>query len=961
MALTKITSDVIGTGAVTSDHLASGAVTHSSLSSITTDNVSEGSTNIYFTNARARGSVSVTGGNLSYDSGTGVIQLTTDQIRTAVSGGTGVSISAGEISIGQDVATSSTPTFGDITTTGYIAGPATFTIDPAAVGDNTGTVVIAGNLQVDGTTTTINSTTLEVDDLNITLASGAANAAAANGAGITVDGASATITYDGTNDEWDFNKPINLTGDDHDLLINSADYELVLLGNRGSTGVNLDKAYLRMKAEGTNTVVIDTAGNSYFNGGNVGIGTDNPGFPLHINSSSTDVAKFQTSGSYAYTRFQNSSKTWALSVGSSFSFYDEAASDTRMVIDSSGKVGIGITPTEGKLHVKSDGAGEVELLTLENSTGTNGKTTLTFKTTSTDATKSAQIFAERINASGHTDLAFRTFNGSTTEAVRIDHDGKVAIGSTSDALDNMSGLFRILDSTGGDRTVAHFGAHNYGDTGKTFINIGTEYTDGTSRIGSFNDAGNKSVLVFDTHSASSGQFEERMRIDSSGNVGIGTNSPDTYQYSSADRNLVIEAANGARLVLLGDSGNTGDSGEEDSSIYMMSDGGVGTDPFGNSSSYAFGYALKNINYSGLQDFNITEWRNTNEGWNSRIYIQGQSGGGASFVFNGGTSGATVATNDFATPTSDFEIRTTGSMTVPKGTTAERPSGSYSGRIRFNTTLEKLEQYNGTVWRILTTAYTIDYLILGGGGSGGDCTSPARFGGGGGAGGLRTSYGTVSGRASSAENPLEVQPENTLTITVGAGAAGGVTADDTAGTQGNSSSISGGNFTTVTSLGGGGGGGNSAPATSGGCGGGGSESTGTGGAGTSGQGFNGGTGSEAADRGGGGGGTGAVGGSTDGGAGTSVSITGSAVTYGGGGASSGSGGSGGGGTGSTNGTANLGGGGGAAGTITGAGGSGVVILRMATADYSGVTTGSPTVTTSGSDTILKFTSSGTYTT
>jgi hypothetical protein len=101
---------------------------------------------------------------------------------------------------------------GNLTLGGYLAGPATFTIDPAAVGDNTGTVVIAGNLQVDGTTTTINSTTVNVDDLNIQLATGAANAAAADGAGITVDGASATITYDGTNDEWDFNKNINVTG-----------------------------------------------------------------------------------------------------------------------------------------------------------------------------------------------------------------------------------------------------------------------------------------------------------------------------------------------------------------------------------------------------------------------------------------------------------------------------------------------------------------------------------------------------------------------------------------------------------------------------------------------------------------------------------------------------------------------------------------------------------------------------
>ena len=49
-----------------------------------------------------------------------------------------------------------------------------------------------------------------------------------------------------------------------------------------------------------------------------------------------------------------------------------------------------------------------------------------------------------------------------------------------------------------------------------------------------------------------------------------------------------------------------------------------------------------------------------------------------------------------------------------------------------------------------------------------------------------------------------------------------------------------------------------------------------------------------------------------------------------------------------------------GGIGGNGGSGVVILRMPTANYSGTTTGSPTVTTDGSYTVLKYTSSGTYT-
>ena len=118
---------------------------------------------------------------------------------------------------------------GNITTTGYLRGPATFTIDPAVHGDNTGTVVIAGNLQVNGLQTTINSTTLDVEDLNITIAKDAANSAAANGAGITIDGAGATLTYAHTGTKFVFNKPVDVTGNFN------ADGDLFNLGS-GSKG-----------------------------------------------------------------------------------------------------------------------------------------------------------------------------------------------------------------------------------------------------------------------------------------------------------------------------------------------------------------------------------------------------------------------------------------------------------------------------------------------------------------------------------------------------------------------------------------------------------------------------------------------------------------------------------------------------------------------------------------------------
>ena len=118
----------------------------------------------------------------------------------------------------QELNTTDTVTFANIITAGYLRGPASFVIDPAAFGDDTGTVVIAGNLQVDGVQTIINSTTVSIDDLNLTLASGAANASAANGAGITIDGASATFTYVSASDRWTMNKDLaadlvgNVTG-----------------------------------------------------------------------------------------------------------------------------------------------------------------------------------------------------------------------------------------------------------------------------------------------------------------------------------------------------------------------------------------------------------------------------------------------------------------------------------------------------------------------------------------------------------------------------------------------------------------------------------------------------------------------------------------------------------------------------------------------------------------------------
>ena len=134
-------------------------------------------------------------------------------ISTISNGTSNVSVAAGaDVTITAANTLAATFSGANTTLAGELRGPSTFTIDPAVVGNDTGTVVIKGNLQVDGTTTTINSTTLTVDDKNIELASVATPTdITADGAGITVKGATdKTLNWVNATDAWTSSENIDL-------------------------------------------------------------------------------------------------------------------------------------------------------------------------------------------------------------------------------------------------------------------------------------------------------------------------------------------------------------------------------------------------------------------------------------------------------------------------------------------------------------------------------------------------------------------------------------------------------------------------------------------------------------------------------------------------------------------------------------------------------------------------------
>jgi hypothetical protein len=87
---------------------------------------------------------------------------------------------------------------------------------PTASPTFTGTIAganmtLSGNLTVSGATTTINSTTLTIDDKNIILADGATNDTGADGGGITIKGATnKTITWTSATGDFDISENVDI-------------------------------------------------------------------------------------------------------------------------------------------------------------------------------------------------------------------------------------------------------------------------------------------------------------------------------------------------------------------------------------------------------------------------------------------------------------------------------------------------------------------------------------------------------------------------------------------------------------------------------------------------------------------------------------------------------------------------------------------------------------------------------
>ncbi len=292
--------------------------------------------------------------------------------------------------------------------TATIAGPSNLIIDPGVVGDNTGIVRIKGDLFVDGTQTQINSTTIELADFIVGVATTATSDLLSDGAGIQI-GPNNTFLYEfngGTNPSLKSSENLNVAS---------------------------GKVY---QIDQTERLSADTL--------SLGTGTT-------IHSPASNVLTLGTN------------------------------SAERLRITSAGDVGIGTDNPERKLDVRGT-------LGISDTTDTSVRTTITSSPTGLIV--------------NHNDNSPTIFQNQGTERLRITSDGTIQLSNlTSTYTSGTATRFSLYNDTNN-----HYGLHVGGG-------FDLNYNAGGAVLGG------KGEHVF--HTAA----QERVRITSDGNVGIGSVIP----------------------------------------------------------------------------------------------------------------------------------------------------------------------------------------------------------------------------------------------------------------------------------------------------------------------------------------------------------------------------------------------------------------------------------------------------
>ena len=299
---------------------------------------------------------------------------------------------------------------------------------------------------------------------------------------------------------------------------------------------------LGISTDGTERLRIDSSGN-------VGVGHSNPSaFGKFVVSGTGNLLNLNaSSGASSIKFYENGAGRFNLDTlnGSAGLAFKNGAAEF-MRIDSSGRVGIGVTTVNADIHIGS----AAPTIRLQDTT------TNCLAQIASDDNGNVYIQADHGNTQASSSIRLVV---DTAERMRIDSSGNVGIGTSSSpyvlTADELN--LSVGTATGHATIQLYSGANKWGA-----ISFNDNATDGSNAgfIGYYHP---NDYMVFNTSSA------ERLRIDSSGNVGIGA--------ASTGANLHISSPGTTAYMTIQDSDGYGEIAESAGNLYITADrGNVGS-------------------------------------------------------------------------------------------------------------------------------------------------------------------------------------------------------------------------------------------------------------------------------------------------------------------------------------------------------------------------------------------------
>ena len=363
-------------------------------------------------------------------------------------------------------------------------------------------LLVTGDLTVQGSRTELQVTSLNVEDLNITVASGSANSSAADGAGLTIAGANESLTWDHGNSRFNFSDDLHVVGN------------ITVSGNVDGRDVASDGSKLDGIESGadvtdtTNVVAALTAGT------NISIAGDGT-----ISATDTDTNTFRTVVAGGNTL--GGSETLTLSAGSNVSISESGGTvtisstdtdtntqlSTEQVQDIVGAMFSGNTETRISATYQ-DGDGTIDLV-VDDMNQSVGNGTLTVE--GTGALGGSGTFTA--NQSGNTTISIS--HDDTSSQSSVNNSGRTYIQDiTLDGYGHVTGISSATETVVNTDTNTTYSAGTGLDLSGTTFSIETDLRDGISYIGY--DSGDYVQWSNNTYFRSVVNGTERLRVDTSG-------------------------------------------------------------------------------------------------------------------------------------------------------------------------------------------------------------------------------------------------------------------------------------------------------------------------------------------------------------------------------------------------------------------------------------------------------------